>query len=167
MKEIYLMKRLILVLFMVQSFFVVTEIGCDENSELKHIRKMLKEYALCQCISKGHRIEEKFIYDGSGGRLMQHLAADYFVYRKMDSVIDNIYSNSILRDTVEGTELKYYYYRCLKFYEGTYLDSLINTFDKYISLEGYEPNRWKSQYLNDSTYIEELIIDSQKEARDE
>jgi hypothetical protein len=161
------MKRLVLILFVVQSFIVVTEIGCDENSELKYIRKMLKEYALCQCISKGHRIEEKSIYDGSGGRLMQHLSVDYFVFRKMDSVINNIYSNSILRDTVEGTELKYYYYRCLRFYEGTYLDSLVNTFDDFIKLDDYEPNRWKSQYLNDSIYIEELLIDSQREARNE
>lgn len=161
------MKQFVIFLFVVQSFFVVTEIGCDENNKLKYIRKMLKEYALCQCISYGNKVEDDQIYDGSTGRLMRLLHLDYYVYRKLDSVIENIYKNSSLEGTVEDFKVKYYYYRCIKFYEGAFLDSLVNFFDDNITIDVYELKKLKSQYQYDSIYIKELIIDSQQEKKDE
>jgi hypothetical protein len=157
------MKWLVLILFAVQSFFVVTEIGCDEISEIKYIRKMLKEYALCQCISEGIINVGIKNFDGSAGKIRFSLDVEPYTFWKIDSVIDDLYLKSNVDTYIDGRTIRNYNFRCLKFYESNYLDSLIKTFDLEIDVD----SKYDLRYKNDSAYFEKMIIDSQKEVRNE
>ncbi len=148
-------------------FLFLSSLSCNENSENKYIKKILKEYTLCECLTIGNYVEGNKNIDASSSRLFHLLPIDAQLFRKIDSVLNNIYSNSTLRDTIEGVELNYYFHRCLKFYEGAFLDSLVNSFDDLIKLDEYELNNLKSQYQYDSLYIEELIIESQQKTENE
>ena len=86
---------------------------------------------------------------------------------RIDSAIENLYDNSNIDLENENGTSRGYFIRCLKFYKSNYLDSLVNSMNDSISMNEEDEETWRQNYISDSIYFENMIIDSQKEQKND
>lgn len=135
--------------------------GCSSQSDYTINQRTLKEYALCECISEGLRREGIKNFDYSAGHLIFNWQIGGLAFSRIDSAINNLYDNSNIDIKHEEGTSKAYFYRCLKFYESNYLDSLVKTMNESIVMNSEDEKYWRESFLSDSIYFEDMIRNSQ------
>lgn len=135
--------------------------GCSTQSDYTINQRTLKEYALCICISEGLRREGIKSFDYSAGHLIFNWQIGGLAFSRIDSAINNLYDNSNIEIEHEEGSSKAYFYRCLKFYESNYLDSLVKSMNGIIEMNGEDEEKWRSNFISDSIYFEDMIRNSQ------
>lgn len=98
-----------------------------DNTELKlhEQRKLLKEFALWQCIRyTGSYTDEN---DISGGDAMEFTNYGIETFEIIDSIAKEYMAHYYMSLKNEGKNMKLKY--CLKFYESEKLDSIVKSFD--------------------------------------
>lgn len=114
------------ILLITASLFV----ACSSEKKLTS-RKLLKEYALCSCITFSEKKENHSYSDGSIAVYRDIAGYPYTVYDKVDSMARKV-SLDLKPFLFEEGTVKSMFINCFELYNSKRLDSLIKKSDKLI-----------------------------------
>lgn len=137
----------------------------DEEMEVN--RKILKEIALCECLSQSWQNIGLDTLDFSRASIFDNFSYENEVIFTLQKIIkDAIQSSNGRKFLMEGNLFDISNFHCIKLYESFYLDSIVRTFDDKFIPDIFDVKS-KDVFKSDSIRYELNFKNSQKEQKNE
>lgn len=130
------MKKIIITISIVFLLNSIAFTQTEEDIEIK--RKILKELALCQCLSLTENSTNPDSIDVSRAYYNENFSYSLNTLDSIRKIVKQAIDNSIGLYRVENQIYSISNYQCIKFYESNYLDSILMLFDNEVRLVDYE-----------------------------